>query len=188
MWIFPNKFPPVKRGELWGEKKILEFLHGVVVDCGGLCKVRCSLHSRPSLCTRACGTCYFRCKCVPLGTAGNRQMMWKVLYRHDHSRQQDQVPLSSRPWKVYLCRRFSSTRKLNQSFSLWAKNAVKFQFACVLCSQLSLKWMKTFPSWCVSLFLSWWWNELVLVPHWFPLTWSCWLGGKLLEGHVIGWH
>ncbi|KAI3467473.1 hypothetical protein Pfo_024136 [Paulownia fortunei] len=44
------------------------------VDCGELCKVRCSLHSRPNLCSRACGTCCVRCKCVPPGTSGNREM------------------------------------------------------------------------------------------------------------------
>ncbi|GAY38929.1 hypothetical protein CUMW_040470 [Citrus unshiu] len=44
------------------------------VDCGGLCKQRCSLHSRPNLCNRACGTCCVRCKCVPPGTAGNREL------------------------------------------------------------------------------------------------------------------
>ncbi|GMY24871.1 snakin-2-like, partial [Fagus crenata] len=42
--------------------------------CGGLCKQRCSLHSRPNLCNRACGTCCVRCKCVPPGTAGNREL------------------------------------------------------------------------------------------------------------------
>ncbi|XP_061347739.1 gibberellin-regulated protein 3-like [Gastrolobium bilobum] len=44
------------------------------VDCGGRCKVRCSLHSRPNVCTRACETCCARCKCVPPGTYGNREM------------------------------------------------------------------------------------------------------------------
>eukprot|EP00262_Sarcandra_glabra_P016674 TRINITY_DN5505_c0_g1_i1.p2 TRINITY_DN5505_c0_g1~~TRINITY_DN5505_c0_g1_i1.p2 ORF type:complete len:114 (-),score=2.94 TRINITY_DN5505_c0_g1_i1:163-504(-) len=44
------------------------------VDCGGLCAVRCSMHSRPNVCTRACGTCCLRCKCVPPGTSGNREM------------------------------------------------------------------------------------------------------------------
>ncbi|KDO69779.1 hypothetical protein CISIN_1g035431mg [Citrus sinensis] len=44
------------------------------LDCGGLCKQRCSLHSRPNLCNRACGTCCVRCKCVPPGTAGNREL------------------------------------------------------------------------------------------------------------------
>ncbi|KAH9776018.1 GASA-like protein [Citrus sinensis] len=44
------------------------------IDCGGLCKQRCSLHSRPNLCNRACGTCCVRCKCVPPGTAGNREL------------------------------------------------------------------------------------------------------------------
>lgn len=46
----------------------------LAVDCGGLCKQRCSLHSRPNLCNRACGTCCVRCKCVPPGTAGNREL------------------------------------------------------------------------------------------------------------------
>ncbi|KAJ6868865.1 snakin-2-like isoform X1 [Populus alba x Populus x berolinensis] len=44
------------------------------IDCGGLCKQRCSLHSRPNVCTRACGTCCVRCKCVPPGTSGNREV------------------------------------------------------------------------------------------------------------------
>ncbi|XP_073130250.1 snakin-2-like [Henckelia pumila] len=44
------------------------------IDCGGLCKARCSLHSRPNLCARACGTCCARCKCVPPGTFGNREL------------------------------------------------------------------------------------------------------------------
>ncbi|XP_073316376.1 snakin-2-like [Primulina huaijiensis] len=44
------------------------------IDCGGLCEARCSLHSRPNLCTRACGTCCARCKCVPPGTSGNREL------------------------------------------------------------------------------------------------------------------
>ncbi|XP_039131438.1 gibberellin-regulated protein 14-like [Dioscorea cayenensis subsp. rotundata] len=43
-------------------------------DCGKLCGVRCSKHSRPNLCKRACGTCCFRCKCVPPGTYGNREV------------------------------------------------------------------------------------------------------------------
>ncbi|XP_057780790.1 gibberellin-regulated protein 14-like [Salvia miltiorrhiza] len=47
--------------------------HGAV-DCGGLCKNRCSLHSRPNRCLRACGTCCARCKCVPPGTFGNREV------------------------------------------------------------------------------------------------------------------
>ncbi|XP_030449574.1 snakin-2-like [Syzygium oleosum] len=47
------------------------------MDCGGLCKERCSLHSRPNVCTRACGTCCYRCKCVPPGTSGNREVCGK---------------------------------------------------------------------------------------------------------------
>ncbi|KAF5198468.1 Gibberellin-regulated family protein [Thalictrum thalictroides] len=41
-------------------------------ECDKLCAVRCSLHSRPNVCTRACGTCCMKCKCVPPGTSGNR--------------------------------------------------------------------------------------------------------------------
>ncbi|PON95860.1 Gibberellin regulated protein [Trema orientale] len=47
------------------------------LDCAGLCNVRCSKHSRPNVCTRACGTCCARCKCVPPGTAGNREVCGK---------------------------------------------------------------------------------------------------------------
>ncbi|KAI5679150.1 hypothetical protein M9H77_10100 [Catharanthus roseus] len=53
-------------------RRLLPFM-----DCEGLCKVRCSLHSRPNVCTRACGTCCYRCKCVPPGTAGNREFCGK---------------------------------------------------------------------------------------------------------------
>ena len=49
----------------------------VFIDCGGLCKDRCSLHSRPNVCVRACGTCCVRCKCVPPGTSGNRELCGK---------------------------------------------------------------------------------------------------------------
>ncbi|CAL0330954.1 unnamed protein product [Lupinus luteus] len=44
------------------------------VDCGASCRIRCSLHSRPNRCNRACGTCCSRCKCVPPGTSGNREI------------------------------------------------------------------------------------------------------------------
>nr|GEV56949.1 hypothetical protein [Tanacetum cinerariifolium] len=44
------------------------------VDCGNACAIRCGKHSRPNVCTRACGTCCQRCKCVPPGTHGNREM------------------------------------------------------------------------------------------------------------------
>ncbi|XP_020228023.1 gibberellin-regulated protein 11 [Cajanus cajan] len=44
------------------------------IDCGELCKSRCSAHSRPNVCHRACGTCCVRCKCVPPGTSGNREL------------------------------------------------------------------------------------------------------------------
>ncbi|CAN6550657.1 hypothetical protein ACFX13_011715 [Malus domestica] len=49
-------------------RRLLPFL-----NCEGLCNQRCSKHSRPNVCTRACGTCCMRCKCVPPGTAGNRE-------------------------------------------------------------------------------------------------------------------
>ncbi|KMZ56589.1 Gibberellin-regulated protein 11 [Zostera marina] len=45
-----------------------------VAECPSLCLVRCAKHSRPNHCHRACGTCCFRCKCVPPGTYGNREM------------------------------------------------------------------------------------------------------------------
>ncbi|KAG9152813.1 hypothetical protein Leryth_017638 [Lithospermum erythrorhizon] len=44
------------------------------LDCDGMCKHRCSLHSRQNVCWRACGTCCVRCKCVPPGTSGNREL------------------------------------------------------------------------------------------------------------------
>ncbi|XP_015957023.1 gibberellin-regulated protein 2 [Arachis duranensis] len=50
-------------------KKLLPF-----VDCGAKCEARCSAHSRKKICIRACGTCCSRCKCVPPGTYGNREV------------------------------------------------------------------------------------------------------------------
>ncbi|CAA0826648.1 Gibberellin-regulated protein 14 [Striga hermonthica] len=47
------------------------------LDCNGLCQHRCSHHSRPKVCFRACGTCCVRCKCVPPGTSGNREVCGK---------------------------------------------------------------------------------------------------------------
>ncbi|XP_038895055.1 snakin-2-like [Benincasa hispida] len=44
------------------------------INCGWECKRRCGAHSRPNRCIRACGTCCSRCKCVPSGTSGNREM------------------------------------------------------------------------------------------------------------------
>ncbi|ESW23119.1 hypothetical protein PHAVU_004G019900 [Phaseolus vulgaris] len=46
-------------------------------DCIPLCDGRCQLHSRKKLCLRACTTCCYRCKCVPPGTYGNREMCGK---------------------------------------------------------------------------------------------------------------
>ncbi|KAE8672429.1 Gibberellin-regulated protein 9 [Hibiscus syriacus] len=46
-------------------------------DCIPLCGERCKLHSRTNLCMRACITCCDRCKCVPPGTYGNREMCGK---------------------------------------------------------------------------------------------------------------
>ncbi|KAJ0986717.1 hypothetical protein J5N97_005073 [Dioscorea zingiberensis] len=46
-------------------------------QCPGVCKDRCKLHSRQNVCNRACTTCCAVCKCVPPGTAGNREMCGK---------------------------------------------------------------------------------------------------------------
>ncbi|KAJ4966318.1 hypothetical protein NE237_018167 [Protea cynaroides] len=40
------------------------------IDCGSTCEARCQLSKRPKLCKRACGSCCFRCQCVPPGTSG----------------------------------------------------------------------------------------------------------------------
>lgn len=48
-----------------------------VSACPGLCDIRCANHSRKNRCTRACKTCCFRCRCVPLGTSGNYEMCGK---------------------------------------------------------------------------------------------------------------
>ncbi|XXG59322.1 hypothetical protein AAC387_Pa04g1427 [Persea americana] len=46
-------------------------------DCPKLCKERCKLHSRPNHCNTVCCTCCVRCKCVPPGTAGKRELCGK---------------------------------------------------------------------------------------------------------------
>ncbi|PIA40369.1 hypothetical protein AQUCO_02500217v1 [Aquilegia coerulea] len=51
--------------------------HVNIKECPGLCKIRCSLHSRPRHCCRVCETCCGRCKCVPPGTYGNKEMCGK---------------------------------------------------------------------------------------------------------------
>ncbi|CAM8927606.1 unnamed protein product [Rhodiola kirilowii] len=48
-----------------------------IADCKPQCSDRCSLHSRPNVCLRACNTCCVRCKCVPPGTAGNKEVCGK---------------------------------------------------------------------------------------------------------------
>ncbi|XP_042509331.1 gibberellin-regulated protein 1-like [Macadamia integrifolia] len=41
------------------------------IDCGAACAARCGESKRPRLCKRSCGSCCFRCQCVPPGTSGN---------------------------------------------------------------------------------------------------------------------
>ncbi|KGN59629.1 gibberellin-regulated protein 14 [Cucumis sativus] len=45
--------------------------------CYPECGRRCQLHSRKKICLRACLTCCDRCKCVPPGTYGNREVCGK---------------------------------------------------------------------------------------------------------------
>ncbi|CAH9123128.1 unnamed protein product [Cuscuta epithymum] len=45
-----------------------------MAECGPPCLERCKLHSRPNVCQRACTTCCVRCKCVPPGQSGNKEM------------------------------------------------------------------------------------------------------------------
>ncbi|XP_051192275.1 snakin-2 [Lolium perenne] len=42
-------------------------------DCGDACDLRCSANSRKNMCSRACLKCCSVCRCVPAGTAGNRE-------------------------------------------------------------------------------------------------------------------
>ncbi|BAF14938.1 peamaclein [Oryza sativa Japonica Group] len=42
-------------------------------DCVGACDARCSEHSHKKRCSRSCLTCCSACRCVPAGTAGNRE-------------------------------------------------------------------------------------------------------------------
>ncbi|KAG8064918.1 hypothetical protein GUJ93_ZPchr0004g38316 [Zizania palustris] len=46
-------------------------------DCLGACDVRCSEHSRKNVCSRACLKCCSVCRCVPAGTAGNKETCGK---------------------------------------------------------------------------------------------------------------
>ncbi|XP_068642818.1 gibberellin-regulated protein 14-like [Aristolochia californica] len=48
-----------------------------ITACPRLCGGRCKLHSRPRHCSRVCITCCQRCKCVPPGTYGNKEMCGK---------------------------------------------------------------------------------------------------------------
>ncbi|PIA62232.1 hypothetical protein AQUCO_00200306v1 [Aquilegia coerulea] len=48
-----------------------------ISECPRLCGGRCKLHSRIRHCTRVCVTCCQRCKCVPPGTYGNKEMCGK---------------------------------------------------------------------------------------------------------------
>ncbi|EEC77433.1 hypothetical protein OsI_16229 [Oryza sativa Indica Group] len=43
------------------------------VYCVGACDARCSEHSHKKRCSRSCLTCCSACRCVPAGTAGNRE-------------------------------------------------------------------------------------------------------------------
>lgn len=49
------------------------WLVGLVADCVGACDARCSEHSHKKRCSRSCLTCCSACRCVPAGTAGNRE-------------------------------------------------------------------------------------------------------------------
>ncbi|GLT33307.1 hypothetical protein SLA2020_079090 [Shorea laevis] len=46
-------------------------------DCIPLCEQRCKLHASKRKCVRACSACCDKCKCVPPGTDGNREMCGK---------------------------------------------------------------------------------------------------------------
>ncbi|XP_042487726.1 gibberellin-regulated protein 9 [Macadamia integrifolia] len=46
--------------------------HHPKINCHFACSRRCRKSSRKNVCTRACGTCCMRCKCVPPGTFGNK--------------------------------------------------------------------------------------------------------------------
>ncbi|XP_010260041.1 PREDICTED: gibberellin-regulated protein 9-like [Nelumbo nucifera] len=43
------------------------------INCHFACARRCRKSSRKNVCTRACGTCCMRCRCVPPGTYGNKK-------------------------------------------------------------------------------------------------------------------
>ncbi|KAI5071340.1 hypothetical protein GOP47_0013591 [Adiantum capillus-veneris] len=47
---------------------------GRPMACEQKCKYRCSKSSRYKLCFKDCCICCNKCKCVPPGTAGNREM------------------------------------------------------------------------------------------------------------------
>ncbi|KAH1139454.1 hypothetical protein AAZX31_10G204600 [Glycine max] len=44
------------------------------IDCGGKCNSRCSKARRQKMCIRACNSCCKKCRCVPPGTSGNRDL------------------------------------------------------------------------------------------------------------------
>lgn len=55
--------------------KIMKWV--ICAECPRLCAERCKKHSRLRQCKRVCVTCCTRCKCVPPGTYGNREMCGK---------------------------------------------------------------------------------------------------------------
>ncbi|KAG1369880.1 gibberellin-regulated protein 9 [Cocos nucifera] len=56
------------------------------INCRFACARRCMKASRKNVCTRACGTCCFRCHCVPPGTSGNKNSCpcYASLRTHGH--------------------------------------------------------------------------------------------------------
>ncbi|XP_043712263.1 gibberellin-regulated protein 9-like isoform X3 [Telopea speciosissima] len=60
--------------------------HHHKINCHFACSRRCRKASRKNVCTRACGTCCMRCKCVPPGTYGNTSVCpcYASLTTHGH--------------------------------------------------------------------------------------------------------
>ncbi|XP_058087902.1 gibberellin-regulated protein 9-like isoform X2 [Magnolia sinica] len=60
--------------------------HKSKINCPYACARRCRKSSRKNVCTRACGTCCMRCKCVPPGTYGNKSVCpcYAKLKTHGH--------------------------------------------------------------------------------------------------------
>ncbi|XP_058225469.1 gibberellin-regulated protein 1-like [Rhododendron vialii] len=64
----------VEADELTASTNVSQSTYVPRSGCTEACALRCRLASREKMCKRACGTCCYRCSCVPPGTSGNQAL------------------------------------------------------------------------------------------------------------------